>query len=143
MPKLDCNQENMLKWVEALESGDWQQGREYLERETAYGLQHCCLGVACRVAIDDGVGIVVKAEDSATRFADVPEAFGSVAFPPLAVMEWLGVKVNEDTEPDPIIEYEHAGGVEVSLTATAANDGKEYTFAEIARALRETYLSDS
>lgn len=33
------------KWVAALRSGDYKQGRAYLERDGAY----CCLGVLCKI----------------------------------------------------------------------------------------------
>lgn len=45
-----------LKWVEALESGRFKQGRERLRR----GDLMCCLGVACELAIEDGVPLRVE-----------------------------------------------------------------------------------
>lgn len=33
------------KWVEALQSGKFRQGRSLLRRTTPSGLRHCCLGV--------------------------------------------------------------------------------------------------
>ena len=37
--------ENQTKWVEALRSGKYKQGRQYLNQDGKY----CCLGVACEV----------------------------------------------------------------------------------------------
>jgi hypothetical protein len=33
------------KWIEALRSGKYKQGREYLKKDGF----HCCLGVACEI----------------------------------------------------------------------------------------------
>jgi hypothetical protein len=38
--------ELQTKWIEALESGEYRQGRSYLVRKGAY----CCLGVLCEIA---------------------------------------------------------------------------------------------
>lgn len=36
---------NQIAWLEALESGEWKQGRERLRKGDAY----CCLGVATKI----------------------------------------------------------------------------------------------
>lgn len=48
------------KWVEALTSGRFKQGKEYLKRKVdrkddAKGDRYCCLGVACVVAAEIGL----------------------------------------------------------------------------------------
>ena len=35
------------RWVDALRSGDYKQGKHYLESDGNY----CCLGVACRIQV--------------------------------------------------------------------------------------------
>lgn len=40
--------DNIVKWCEALESGDYQQGRDVLKSHSGY----CCLGVACNIIND-------------------------------------------------------------------------------------------
>lgn len=54
-----ANTENMAKWAEALESGEYEQGRNHLAiigEDTESGKTfYCCLGVACEVAIKNGV----------------------------------------------------------------------------------------
>jgi hypothetical protein len=37
------------KWVEALRSGKFNQGRNYLKRTTGEEATHCCLGVLCEL----------------------------------------------------------------------------------------------
>jgi len=44
---------NAQKWVDALRSGKYKQGRYQLNDGT--GL--CCLGVGCEVAKDNGIGV--------------------------------------------------------------------------------------
>lgn len=42
--------EDTKKWVAALRSGDYKQGKEALKKKDAYGEGHyCCLGVACEI----------------------------------------------------------------------------------------------
>jgi hypothetical protein len=44
-----CNKDNMLKLVKALESGEYSQAPNYLRSGEGY----CCLGVACDLAAGD------------------------------------------------------------------------------------------
>lgn len=43
------------KWVAALRSGKYKQGGGCLRQELEDGYRHCCLGVACEVAIEEGL----------------------------------------------------------------------------------------
>ncbi len=45
---------NTKKWLNALRSGKYQQRRGFLNK----GGKFCCLGVACELAIEDGVPLV-------------------------------------------------------------------------------------
>jgi hypothetical protein len=38
------------KWLKALRSGEYKQGRSRLKKKTDTGFEFCCLGVACEVA---------------------------------------------------------------------------------------------
>src|SRR5262249_13225214 len=49
---LGMNPEIRERWVAALRSGKWRQGREALQ--DARG-RLCCLGVLCEIAVEDGV----------------------------------------------------------------------------------------
>lgn len=79
--------ENQRLWVEALRSGKFQQARGCLEdRRFDTGVKNCCLGVACRLALEYGVQMVVDTSDeSRTRFD------GDEAILPLEVSHWLGI----------------------------------------------------
>lgn len=39
------------RWLAALRSGDYKQGRNYLRSRGT----HCCLGVLCELAVQDGI----------------------------------------------------------------------------------------
>lgn len=41
------------KWVKALRSGKYKQGKRALKVETKKGVQHCCLGVLCELYQQD------------------------------------------------------------------------------------------
>lgn len=47
------NQEIKAKWVAALRSGKYPQGKEFLNN----GGKFCCLGVLCEIAIDEGLPV--------------------------------------------------------------------------------------
>jgi len=56
---------DVKKWVKALRSGDYQQGKESLCREEVSGdYKYCCLGVACDILTeDDWVEYPILTED--------------------------------------------------------------------------------
>lgn len=60
------NKRLLTKWVEALRSGRYKQGRGFLSRDNA----DCCLGVLCKVAIDEGYPIsqVSQSDSSLIEF---------------------------------------------------------------------------
>lgn len=73
---------NAELWVKALESGDYKQGKGRLCNENKY----CCLGVACEVAIMNGVPITkienaYLTSDSKVMFSSLPDA----------VKDWLNL----------------------------------------------------
>lgn len=45
MPNKEEIRQNVIKWIEALRSGEYEQGRSSLHKEGSY----CCLGVAVEV----------------------------------------------------------------------------------------------
>ena len=47
------NKENIQKWVDGLLSGEYEQGRGKLNKDGKF----CCLGVACEVAIKNGLNL--------------------------------------------------------------------------------------
>ena len=102
--------ENAKKWVAALRSGNYEQGRGALCREGKY----CCLGVACVVAIENGLEVTAVKELSDREIVLYDKQF---SFPPTSVQKWLGL-------------YTKCGSDSVDLVVANDNDG--LSFSEIA-----------
>jgi hypothetical protein len=119
------NRENIRLWVDALRSGEYEQGRMVLASKGKY----CCLGVACEVAIRNGVKMKVH-HGVVTHYdkhrADLPPA----------VVDWLGLAAHS-----PSVDIVVGDGMERQYL-TELNDLVEMPFAEIADAIERTYLSD-
>lgn len=77
---------NAKLWVEALRSGKFKQTTGRL---AAKGHKFCCLGVACEVAIANGVK--VKKEKPESDDGDIMYD-GSDDVLPVSVQKWLGLK---------------------------------------------------
>lgn len=137
------NKENIRKVVDALRSGDYVQGKGTLEYKDENGVaKNCCLGVACRVAMANGVALDVQESTtemvrgySKLRFFNHNElVFGETGYLPKTVRDWLGVPFKDvSLMTDP-------GGY--SRTATYMNDN-DYSFEQIADAFERTFLDDS
>ncbi len=76
---------NARKWVKALRSGEYTQGRKKLRRGDTF----CCLGVACDLYSKEHP----KAKWEGNRF------LGEVDFLPEVVRKWLGLKNNRGVIP--------------------------------------------
>jgi hypothetical protein len=70
------------KWLEALRSGEYEQGQGQLR----YGNRFCCLGVLCEVAVKEGLPIEVRKSMYDTTFYN-DEGFVL----PDSVREWAGL----------------------------------------------------
>lgn len=84
-------------WIEALRSGDYEQGPFALERGAVGALKHCCLGVLCRVAISSGLDLPVARrvrDDDYTAFGDIQ----TTSMLPSEVIAWAGLDY-----PDPFV----------------------------------------
>ena len=79
------------KWVDALRSGDYQQGRNYLRTDNGF----CCLGVLCDLyGKENNVEWnLAVAEDGDRDYYEFQDKTGRI---PLSVVEWAGV---EDCNP--------------------------------------------
>jgi hypothetical protein len=123
------NTENIQKWVDALLSGDFVQGRGRLETISSDGVsKYCCLGVACKISgvtrteidIITGARIAVYGQ----------EQNGHVL--PTEVIAWLGINNH-----NPIIDDNDG-----LRTAAELNDGAGWNFQQIAAGIVKTYLSE-
>lgn len=81
------------RWIDALRSGEYTQGRNFLRRPGAAGDPdlYCCLGVLCEIAVQDKVirpsMIGVGCNDNSVY---IYEGFAE-QIPPQKVAEWSGV----------------------------------------------------
>lgn len=138
----EVNKERIALWVEALRSGQYRQGLWELERlGRGEGSEHCCLGVATRVAMAGGASVeaIVLEDDPATRFVSILDAGCShptVGHLPKAAAEWFGLPVMSETSTNVEVMY---GGKMKRLTDL--NDVEKLSFDEIADLIEETYLS--
>lgn len=81
-------------WVNALRSGDYEQGRGALRQGDTY----CCLGVLCDLAVKAGV---IKQTEGPYDYVYGPTPYGSAAaFLPDTVIDWAGLDSH-----NPVITY--------------------------------------
>lgn len=77
------------RWIEALRSGDYAQGRQLL-RDNVEGVdRYCCLGVLCDLAAQDGRGTWTG---TGIFVDDLGNA--AVSMPTGQITEWAGVDGN-------------------------------------------------
>lgn len=151
------NKERLALWADALDSGRYQQVEGYLRKGDSY----CCLGVACEVAIENGLevnvapvtdidGAMQKDKDMVIYcYNDNSEHL------PDAVADWYGISanpelqfLNEDYLPEEQRELDDNGEPNWEdyqedpfqyIPATEANDDYRKSFPQIASAIREKY----
>lgn len=106
------NPEVKDKWIDALTSGEYEQGILYLKK----GNNYCCLGVLCDLFIKEHPGTVEwESSGAANDFI-----FDSTSALPDQVREWSGVS-----------EYEEADLMEL-------NDREGKSFEDIADYIKES-----
>lgn len=106
--------ENRKKWIAALRSGNYQQGKARLNANGRL----CCLGVACEVYQAEVGDLEVKRFDSDDPDGSWVEYDGAEAHLPYKVVEWLGVD-----DENPMLGDD---------TAVTLNDMVGLTFEQIA-----------
>lgn len=114
--------ENAKKWVAALRSGEFKQGRHrlHLIQENS----HCCLGVLCELYQREVGDLLVEPNESgfATRYD------GEACHLVQKVMDWAGV---QDTHGKYFVDVGVDEECQVVASLTAQNDAGK-TFDEIA-----------
>lgn len=92
------------KWLEALRSGDYTQGKNYLHIVDA-GDYYCCLGVLCEIALAEGVA---QATEPVRSYSGVQDRY-------VETVAYAGVEVPVDS-----LYFSAAGGVLPGAVATWA-----------------------
>ncbi len=74
------------KWVKALRSGKYRQGRVYLRIAATHGghPKHCCLGVLCDVMGKDMKDIATNNRQMLSEVVDAGKVLGRDRFPAMA-----------------------------------------------------------
>lgn len=123
------NKQNVKLWVDALRSGEFPQGKVKLRRLDSQGHQtYCCMGVACELAVADGVVMDIGDTGSYTVYDE------DMAYMPDAVQEWLGIP-----DPDPMLT---SARHESRVRCIKANDELGWSFGQIADAIAARYLKE-
>jgi hypothetical protein len=124
--------DNIRRWVEALESGEYQQGVGYLHDR--HDNLFCCLGVACDLAYKEGVVARFQYDnDEPGRSSAWIVRYGKSELStvlPDEVADWLGL-----ADQNPEVEVDDS-----RYELTHVNDAWEMSFTEIAQLIRKNYL---
>lgn len=115
----EVNAVNMARWIVALRSGKYTQGRTRLRQDHAF----CCLGVACDVS---GLGVWTGDETYLTP----GDSYGGFYVMPNEVVRWFGV---ERGNPN----------LNGAMSCGGANDDLSWSFNQIADALESRYLPNT
>lgn len=107
-------------WIDALESGNYAQGRGALNTDGEF----CCLGVLCDIAAD--LGIVERSTREGPFNRVQYDGISTVV--PHRVMTWAGLK----SEVGDYVEGDNFGNYLAN-----DNDYREKSFAEIAKIISE------
>jgi hypothetical protein len=91
--------QSVRKWLKALRSGEFKQGKGYLASVDHRGSEsYCCLGVACELFRRENPEVIDrKRVDGAvagncTNIAEIIQFNGENLYLPKEVRDWLGLK---------------------------------------------------
>lgn len=132
---MTVNVEVIEKWVEALESGEYAQGRKVLAKLDESGnTTFCCLGVLCDLANKAGViPDPITAGDMCTGILHYGYDYLEL---PESVQQWAGFMQGDPASgvQNPNSSWNETYGL------AGLNDELRWDFTQIAQAIRETYL---
>lgn len=155
IPQLKMRPEVARMWVDALRSGDYKQGKHRLTTVTDDGVEHCCLGVLCEIAVQEGVIPPGKPDDVSFL---VPKAIlygkhDAGAVPPTEVNQWAFEGFDEDAADDSQVvlwtavdttgeivqNWPARSGAPGSVSLTEVNDAGVADFERIAQLVEDTH----
>lgn len=124
-------------WLEALRSDRFKQGRNMLAKDEGDGMQFCCLGVLCEVAIEAGLDLEREERSDLGSKRSLSYGGGYSVMPPEEVWKWAwGTSVGVGQ----VVITEDGGDGEhlVMKDLTHLNDDEGWTFEQIADAIEES-----
>lgn len=128
-------------FITALRSGNFQKGTNMLTGVFPDGTQKdCCLGVACKVAIGQGLPLqtqlVSLTKVEYATFGDLQNEGFAGGLLPSSVADWYGfLGTNPAFFPAGVSTYAEA------TPAATLNDGWGWTHSDIADAIERTYIT--
>jgi hypothetical protein len=138
------NPEIKQQWIDALRSGEYQQGRLNLKYDQGEGTQYCCLGVLCELAKASG-----DLEVNETRLNTPGGSYGfytgdnplnaGTAYPPSQISEWAGLGSSDGQLSRSFWATSPRSGGEVEIESLAAANDHGFSFEEIARLIEEQF----
>lgn len=133
------NKDIKRRWVEALRSGTYTQGRRALRVRVHQKMddEFCCLGVLCELAVADGVIPPPVEAGLFVRYGD-DSGFSQSTLPP-AVQRWAGLDHSDPRVGDRVAIARRGGTIRKTLgetTLATLNDGGS-TFEQIATIIEE------
>lgn len=133
------NPEVKAKWVAALRSGEYKQGRSYLHYIDEGESHFCCLGVLCDLAAKEGLAVPNPDAQVSEEHEVVVKYAGEFSYPPDSVRDWAFEYPPTDRRYDWMVGAEDDdgyGGTYIRSDSLAdLNDDRELSFAEIADAI--------
>lgn len=136
----------IMAWARALKSGQYAQIQEVLTDGSGY----CCLGVACEVAIQDGLNLTKElvAADESDFDEDRYQYNGEGAVLPGLVLGYYGLqstnpllaKVKVDRWDNVTESYVWSGEYR-KVPASELNDSFGWTFGQIADVIVDVYVN--
>ena len=119
-------------WIEALLSGDYQQGQHYLCQDNDDGSKSwCCLGVLTDLAMKNGVDIDMERYSHDSNVYTFDNQSETV---PLSVKDWAGLETGSGAYTCPNIDDED----ELDYSLAQDNDSG-LTFEELVDVIREYF----
>ena len=112
-------------WIDALRSGEYKQVRGRLGKGTKKSMGYCCLGVACEVAIANGVDVARGREKQEICYDGITDVL------PISVCGWYGFGEDDD---NPVLD------TYTGETCSGANDNKKRSFSTIADMIEARFL---
>lgn len=151
---MTVNKEAIQLWVEALESGEYEQCQSELKSRSG---GYCCLGVATDVFMKHNPGVVTEVynEDlDAVYFAwnhpysSYTDQLRESAFLPDPVTKWLGFDdfrpiAHNVSIPRSLVGEPLENDIFPEIPLHTLNDSEGFTFQEIADVLKKEHLSDA